>query len=56
MRVVGLTAGELEPFGRAGFQDFGSVAPLTLPPLPANSLRLTLARMIAPASRSFFTT
>ena len=48
---------ELKPLGTApALRTAGSVAPLTLPPLPANSLRLTLATMITPASRNFFTT
>ncbi len=45
---------ELKPLGMMpAFRIAGSVAPPVLPPPPANSLRLTFARMIAPASRSF---
>ena len=48
---------ELKPLGMVpAFTMAGSAAPLTLPPLPANSLRLTFARTTTPASRSRLTT
>ena len=48
---------ELLPLGTApALSTAGSLAPLTLPPPPAHSDRLTLASTMTPASRSFLTT